>query len=246
MPSCRLGVPQDRSFRQQQFCPAAPGFFLLACQPVAQRRNQVIVGQLIVFWTDCGCGARCIGVTPLRIGGGNQPDFAIQNANQILELDGYRRWADPLLRKRFDEADQGSNEKLNMALAILPVDQSELDNLRDSLMLWKSPSRFAVVRDSLLPYKERVAEPLWIAALDPKREMQQRFQAACALATYAPDDKRWREINTLVANHLVTLEASALVAYREALRPIKAQLIEPLGKIYHDLNQEKLSRRFAT
>jgi hypothetical protein len=151
-----------------------------------------------------------------------------------------------LLRKQFDEADQGSNEKLNLALAILPVDQSELDHLRDGLMLWKSPGRFAVVRDSLLPYKERVAEPLWTAALDPQREVQQRFQAACALATYAPGDKRWSQINTLVANHFVTLEASALVAFREALRPAKSQLIEPLGKIYRDPTQEKLSRRFAT
>jgi serine/threonine protein kinase/formylglycine-generating enzyme required for sulfatase activity len=164
----------------------------------------------------------------------------------IPELDGYRRWADPLLRRQFDEAPQGSNEKLNLALAILPVDQAELDNLRDGLMVWKSPARFTVVRDSLLPYKERIAEPLWIAALDPQRELQQRFQAACALATYAPDDKRWSQINTLISNHLVTLEASDHVAFREALRPAKGQLIESLGKIYRDPNQEKPSRRFAT
>ncbi len=164
----------------------------------------------------------------------------------IPELDGYRRWADPLLRRQFDEAPQGSNEKLNLALAILPVDQTELDNLRDGLMVWKSPARFTVVRDSLLPYKERVAEPLWIAALDPQRELQQRFQAACALATYAPDDKRWSQINALISNHLVTLEASDHVAFREALRPAKGQLIESLGKIYRDPNQEKPSRRFAT
>ncbi len=164
----------------------------------------------------------------------------------IPEFDGYRRWADPLLRRQFDEAPQGSNEKLNLALAILPVDQTELDNLRDSLMVWKSPARFTVVRDSLLPYKERVAEPLWIAALDPQREMQQRFQAACALATYAPDDKRWSQINALISNHLVTLEASDHVAFREVLRPAKGQLIESLGKIYRDPNQEKTSRRLAT
>jgi serine/threonine protein kinase/formylglycine-generating enzyme required for sulfatase activity len=164
----------------------------------------------------------------------------------IPEFDGYRRWADPLLRRQFDEAPQGSNEKLNLALAILPVDQAELDNLRDGLMVWKSPARFTVVRDSLLPYKERIAEPLWIAALDPQRELQQRFQAACALATYAPDDKRWSQINTLISNHLVTLEASDHVAFREALRPAKGQLIESLGKIYRDPNQEKPSRRFAT
>ena len=61
-------------------------------------------------------------------------------------------------------------------------------------------------------------------ALDSKRETQQRFQAACALATYAPDDKRWGRIGALVAGHLVTLPASDLVAWREALRPAREQL----------------------
>jgi formylglycine-generating enzyme required for sulfatase activity len=82
--------------------------------------------------------------------------------------------------------------------------------------------------------------------LDPSRETQQRFQAACALATYTPDDRRWSQINNFVAGRLVTLEASALVAWREALRPAKAQLIEPLALIYRDTKQKEQSRSFAT
>ncbi|HEV3117490.1 MAG TPA: hypothetical protein VGY58_10570 [Gemmataceae bacterium] len=86
-------------------------------------------------------------------------------------------------------------------------------------------------------------ESLWNAALDPNLEAQKRFQAASALATYAPKDRRWGRLNTFVAGRLVTLEASALVPWREALRPAKGQLVEPLTTIFRDTNQDTLSRQ---
>ena len=163
----------------------------------------------------------------------------------VQEIDGYRRWADPSLREQDAESEKGSNKKLHFDLALLPVDQSKTAELRDDL-LWVSPSSFVVVRDALLPYKDEVAGPLWNAALDSHRAVQQRFQAACALATYTPGDQRWGQVNTFVAGRLVTLEASALVAWREALRPAKTKLIEPLAVIYRDTNQERVPRSFAT
>jgi eukaryotic-like serine/threonine-protein kinase len=163
----------------------------------------------------------------------------------IPELSAYRRWAEPLLRQEDAQAPEGSNQKLHLALALPAVKVDTIDYLRDQLLL-VTPRQFSVVRDALLPDGDRVAEPLWSVALDAKREAPQRFQAACALATYTPDDRRWRLINTLVAGRLVTLEASALVAWREALRPAKAKLIGPLVSIYRDPTQEKVSRSFAT
>jgi len=163
----------------------------------------------------------------------------------VQELNAYRRWADPLLQQENAEAAPGSNKKLALALALLPVDQGEITELRDQLPL-VSPNQFPVVRDALLPYKDDVAGPLWIVALDPKREVQQRFQAACALATYAPDDRQWSRIDTFVAGHFVTLEASALVSWRESLRPARQQLIKPLALIYRNTQQNEPSRTYAT
>ncbi len=164
----------------------------------------------------------------------------------VQELGAYRRWADPLLRQEDANAPQGSNKKLDLDLALLAVDQGKIAELRDDLLL-VPPSPFVVVRDSLLPYKDSVVVPLWNVALDTKREAPQRFQAACALATYAPaDKKRWHLVNTFVAAHLVTLEASALVAWRESLRPAKDQLIMPLALIYRDTKQKEQSRTYAT
>jgi eukaryotic-like serine/threonine-protein kinase len=163
----------------------------------------------------------------------------------IREMHAYRRWADPLLRREDGEAKPGSHQKLHLDLALLPVDESKIAQSRDDL-LRVSPDRFAVVRDALLPHRDGVAEPLWNVALDTNRETSPRFQAACALATYAPDDPRWGQINKIVADHLMTLEASALVAWREALRPAKAQLIEPLALIYRDAKRKEQARSFAT
>ncbi len=49
-----LGVPRRRPFRQPQFRSTSPGLPLLACQPVSQGVNQVIVGELVVLPARCG------------------------------------------------------------------------------------------------------------------------------------------------------------------------------------------------
>jgi serine/threonine protein kinase/formylglycine-generating enzyme required for sulfatase activity len=163
----------------------------------------------------------------------------------VHEIDKIRRWTDPLLRQEDASAPEKSDKKLRLALALLPVDQSKIDELRDGL-LRVSPREFVVLRDALATHKNQVLEWLWSAALDPRLEAQLQFQSACALATYAPDDLRWNHLNTFVAGRLVTLESSALVPWREALRPAKSQLIAPLTSIFRDTNQDALSRRFAT
>jgi serine/threonine protein kinase/formylglycine-generating enzyme required for sulfatase activity len=155
-----------------------------------------------------------------------------------------RRWTDSLLRKEDAQTPEQSEKKLRLALALLPVDPSKIEALRDGLL--RVPSHeFVVVRNALLPYKGAVRDSLWTAALDPNLDVQKQFQAACALATYAPKDPRWSRLNKFVAGRLVTLESSALVPWLEALRPVKGQLIEPLTSIFRDANQDSLSRRFA-
>ncbi|WP_425617141.1 SUMF1/EgtB/PvdO family nonheme iron enzyme [Anatilimnocola sp. NA78] len=163
----------------------------------------------------------------------------------IERINGYRRWAGPLLNTQLSEASQGSSERLRLALALLPVDRSQVVYLRDQLPL-VSASQFPVVRDALLPYREDLVEPLWQVALNTSHAAQPRFQAACALATYAPQDKRWRQVSPLVAEHLVTRQTADHVAWREALRPAHEQLLEPLSRIYRNSLQREQPRLLAT
>ena len=163
----------------------------------------------------------------------------------VTNLEKYRAWADPLLKAKFNQAKEGSSQRLNMALALLPVDESKMNYLRDQLLV-VTPTQFPVVRDDLLHHEDAVIEPLWSVTRDSKRATQQRFQAACALATYVPGDQRWQQIAALVAGHLVTLQTSDLVAWREALRLAKNQLVEPLAAIYRNPSLDQQQRSFAT
>jgi eukaryotic-like serine/threonine-protein kinase len=172
----------------------------------------------------------------------------ITEVPRILDkLEGYHRWAEPLLTQQDGTAEAGSKQKLHLALAMLSVDESKVNYLRDQLLV-VTPTQFPVVRDALLPHKATVVQPLWNVVLDSKREIQQRFQAACALATYARGDNRWSQISSLVAGHLVTLQLSDLVAWREALRRAKSQLVGPLAAIYRNASdeQQRQSRVYAT
>ncbi len=163
----------------------------------------------------------------------------------VQELDGYRRWADPSLREEDGHAVPGSTKKINLALGLLPVDHSKVAELKDDLLV-ATPGQFSVILTALLPFNVDVTEPLWNDALDPKQKPQTQFQAACALAHFAPRDQRWNAINSAVVEHLVSLEASAFVAWRAELVPARDRLLGPSSVIFRDTKRTDASRDYAT
>ena len=96
-----------------------------------------------------------------------------------------------------------------------------------------------------MPFAGKIIEPLWDVALNDRMPIARRFQAACALATFAPLDEQWADIASMIANQLVNQQTSEFLVWRAALRPAKAQLIEPLGLIYRDHNQNEQARIYA-
>ncbi len=162
----------------------------------------------------------------------------------VAQIDDYRHWAHPLLEQQDRDAQPGTNAQLHTALALLPVDAARADFLRERL-LDVTATQFPVVRDFLVPHQDQIAEPLWNVALDADQPPQQRFHAACALATYDPDSERWEQIAPLVAGHLVTRDTSEFLAWREMLRPARGQLIGSLASIYRDDAQKERPRQYA-
>ena len=71
-------------------------------------------------------------------------------------------------------------------------------------LLRVEPDQFNVVREALEPYQSHLIEWLWKKARNQSEEDGARFQAGCALATYAADRRRWEVIAEFVANYLVT------------------------------------------
>ena len=163
----------------------------------------------------------------------------------IDELKQYRNWADPDLAQEYGAAENNSTQKLHVAMALLSVDGSKLDYLSEQLLV-VTPDQFPTVRDTLKPYKKKLVDRYWETATDIQQTQPRRFQAACALASYDPNDERWNEINKFVASHLVNVLPSELLPWRNALRPVKSRLLVPLGAIYRDDQQRDLARSFAT
>jgi len=60
----------------------------------------------------------------------------------VQKLDGYRRWADPLLKQEDAQASHQkmSGQKLHLALALLPVDESKVAELEDRNRDGSSPA----------------------------------------------------------------------------------------------------------
>ncbi len=162
----------------------------------------------------------------------------------VTEIQPFRAWVEPLLNRQFDQAADRSAAKLHTALALLPSDTGKAKYVQEE-MLHVTEAQFPVLRDALSTHSSPSIASLWVVATESDADVHRRFQAACALATYAPDDLRWQSIREFVAERLVTLEASELVAWRTALRPARLQLLVPLSVIYRRTGERQQSRIYA-
>jgi formylglycine-generating enzyme required for sulfatase activity len=162
------------------------------------------------------------------------------------EIAEYRSWAEPLLHEEYAAAADGSIERLHLAVALLPMEQSVLPELREQL-LSVAPAQFPVVCDALRPYSDSFRTELWRLVTDKSLDDPRRFQAACALATFDSQNDQWQDsdLTRFIADMLVRVRPSELVPWRNTLRPVQEHLIEPLTETCRDETLENQVRSFA-
>ena len=68
----------------------------------------------------------------------------------VSALGAYRAWAEPLLKVEWQQAKEPSAGRLNLSLALLPVDPTQITYLSDQLLV-VTPQQFPIVRDALAP-----------------------------------------------------------------------------------------------
>ena len=171
-------------------------------------------------------------------------DF-IQVPAVVSELNGYREWVDPILMSKVSATEAGSSERLKIALALLPVDNSQLKYLLAQLPIC-SLNQLPVLRTALQAHKDEVTEDLWQVATDEERTAAIRFQVFSALAEYAPNDTRWKDNAAFVAQYLTTAVPSVYVErWQDLLRPARAQLTPELVAIHADRRSNEVHRETA-
>jgi formylglycine-generating enzyme required for sulfatase activity len=79
-----------------------------------------------------------------------------------------------------------------------------------------------------------LTERLWAVLGNPKNDQDQRLRAACALAAFAPDDPRWKQLSSDVAAALAIQKPFVIAQWTEALRGVGRWLIPPLAGLLVD------------
>jgi formylglycine-generating enzyme required for sulfatase activity len=116
------------------------------------------------------------------------------------------------------------------------------------------PIELRVIRDALI--KNQQTALTWRmrqVLVDPEAPTEQRFRAACALASgdsvgTGDPEELWPQSAPIVARQLVAaikINPSRFMPWLELLRPIRSFLLVSLGEVYHDRKHE-LDRDYAS
>ncbi len=117
------------------------------------------------------------------------------------------------------------------------MDESQLDYLYERLSQSTS-AEFPILRDMLEKHLGKLSSRLWLDA-ESAASVERRLRAAAALATYEPANPRWSVIRDDVAQSLTRMKPEFLGDWKEALRPVRTELLGPLGAVFrnHELGE---------
>ena len=150
----------------------------------------------------------------------------------IEELNDYRYWTDPVLKRKLGEADKGSNESLNISLGLLPVDSGQLPYLKQRL-LSAEPDQVATLVALLEDHQESLMPELWKIVENPTPQQEdQMLPAASALAAYDRDNpEKWPGITKRVVDAMVAESPLRAAVWASTLEPVGEFLVDPLRDV---------------
>ncbi len=155
-----------------------------------------------------------------------------------------RGYTEPILRQEQQAAADQSQAKLHTALALLAVDGIQLDYLCEQL-LQATSGEFPILRNVLAEHQQSLSSRLWSIA-ESRESEERRLRAAAALATYEPVSPGWRALGHDAALWLTRVKPEFLGDWKEALRPVRTDLLAPLGAIFRDRELGELQQALAT
>ncbi len=163
----------------------------------------------------------------------------------VAQLDGYRKWADPLLQDAVANGAEDSSDKLHASLALLPVDSQQVDYLYGRLLA-AEPEQVAIICGALADHREELTDRLWTDVPRPANGREQQFLCtAAALAAFCPDDPRWEENRAETARQLALVSSFFVKYWMDALRPVRGSLLAPLAAVARDPARTDVERSHA-
>ncbi len=168
-----------------------------------------------------------------------------QVPNIVRSMGGYRRWVDPALLQVVGRSPERSSERLHAGLALLPVDNGQVESLFGCLQD-ATADELPVLRDALTPHQTSLTPRLWSILDSAKPGDPSLLPAASSLALYTPQSPRWNEVAAGVAQGLVTTNLVYLRTWLDTLRPVRTALAVPLAAIFRDKGRPESEHALAT
>jgi eukaryotic-like serine/threonine-protein kinase len=153
----------------------------------------------------------------------------------VKDMAAYRRWVDPQLREAYAQA-EGNGEtrkQLHSSLALLPVDDGQVDFLYDRL-LKSGPTEVVVIREAFASRGTELLQRLWGELANASQNQDRKLRAACALAAFAPGDPRWENVGRDVAATLVVQKPFDIAPWTDALKGAGRWLLPSLAEFLVD------------
>ncbi|MCC6419555.1 MAG: SUMF1/EgtB/PvdO family nonheme iron enzyme [Gemmataceae bacterium] len=153
----------------------------------------------------------------------------------------------PRLRELWEQDGEPQNRgrRARVGLALLALDNADVQQPLFAWMLEApDPQETLLMRDALLPHRQKWVPVLWQRAQDAKETPEERLRALVALAAFDPDDPRWPQAGRQVAERLLSANPLYLGAWMEALRPVRRVLIAPLAGAFrgaHGVEQRQVA-----
>jgi serine/threonine protein kinase/formylglycine-generating enzyme required for sulfatase activity len=170
----------------------------------------------------------------------------------LQDMEDYRGWTDPLLRQEYARARDDSRAKLYASLALLPVDEGQVEYLYTQL-LKAGPTELPLIREALRGHKDTLAGRLWAVLENEAADNGQRFRAACVLADYDVSEdeanrNRWQGVLPMVADWMlvsVQQNPSHYTPLRQTLAPLRQRLVGPLKAVFRSGQRPDSDRSWA-
>ena len=166
--------------------------------------------------------------------------------DRIEQLNNYRLWAEPRLRRMLDDSGQQSSEHLRASLALLPVDPLQAPFLHVPL-LEGEPSAFPVIRELLMRHENRAALERFCRAslLNEELASDRRFRArewcspACSSARSNEDRTLAGSADLLAAQFVNDLlkHPDRYNDWLTAMKPASAVVVPSLKEIFRGSDQ---------
>ena len=140
----------------------------------------------------------------------------------------------PGLRELGRQQQLSEGQRARIGLFLLALSETErtpeaLRALQDYLGR-ADAGEFAAASTLLKPAAEQVRQELRRTAIDQQQAPSRRFRAACALASYAPEDDAWGTLAADVVPLLLRQNAFEIPTWVDMLRPVRDRLLPALER----------------